>query len=188
MIIKPKKLNIGDKVAIIAPSSPATEEVVKKGEKMIKAMGLEPVMYPSCYTTQRDLPISDYLKAKDINDAFQDRSIKGIICLKAGYGIQHILKLLDYDLIKENPKIFLGYSDITALHIVLNKICRMVTYHGSMASSNIYKKKGDKFKFDPYTFASIKKNLFTNEAPGLIENPPGEIIDSLFGGKAEESL
>lgn len=188
LIIKPKKLNLGDRVAIIAPSSPTTDEAVEKGEKMIKAMGLEPVMYPTCYTRHGHFSAPDYIRAKDINDAFGDKSIKGIICLKGGYGTPRLLNLLDYELIKANPKIFVGYSDITGIHIAFNKICRMVTYHGFMAVSSIYKKKGDKFKFHPYTFESIKKNLFTNEAPGLVENPPGEFMDSLFGGKAEGEL
>lgn len=188
MIIKPNKLNIGDRVAIIAPASPTTEEAVEKGEKMIRAMGLEPVMYPTCYTRHGHLSAPDDIRAKDVNDAFGDKSIKGIICLRGGYGTPRLLNLLDYELIKANPKIFVGYSDITGLHIAFNKICRMVTYHGFMAVSNIYKKKGDRFKFHPYTFESIKKNLFTNEAPGLVENPPGEIMDSLYGGKAEGEL
>lgn len=188
MIIKPCKLNLGDRVAIIAPSSPTTEEAVEKGGKMIRAMGLEPVMYPTCYTKHGHFSAPDDIRAKDVNDAFADKSIKGIICLRGGYGTPRLLNLLDYEMIKANPKIFIGYSDITGLHIAFNKICRMVTYHGFMAVSNIYKKKGDRFKFNPYTFNSIKKNLFTNETVGLVENPPNEIMGSLYGGKAEGEL
>ncbi len=187
-MIKPEKLNPGDKVAVIAPASSANESAVLRGEKMIKAMGLEPVMFPTCYTNHGHMSARDELRAKDVNDAFSDNSIKGIICLKGGYGTMRILNMLDYETIKVNPKIFIGYSDITGLHIAFNKICRMVTYHGFMAVTNIYKKKGEKFKFHPYTFQSIQKNLFTNEAPGLVENPLGEIMEAMHGGAAEGEL
>ena len=188
MIIKPEKLNIGDRVAVIAPSSAASESAVQRGEKMLEAMGLVPVMYPTCYTKHGHMSAPDGDRAKDVNDAFGDKSIKGVICLGGGYGVLRILNLIDYDLIRNNPKVFVGYSDATGLHIAFNKICRMVTYHGFMAVSSIYKKKKDKFKFHPYTFDSIKKNLFTNEAPGVFENPEGELLGSLYGGKAEGEL
>lgn len=187
-MIKPRKLNIGDKVAIIAPSSSANKEAVEKGQKMIKAMGLEPVIYPTCYKNHGHMSAPDNERAKDVNDAFANSEIKGIICLKGGYGSLRILNMLDYEMIKDNPKAFIGYSDITGIHLALNKICRMVTYHGFMAVSSIYKKKGSKIKFHPYTYDSIMKNLFTAQAPGLVENPEGEIMESLYEGEAEGEL
>lgn len=188
MIIKPNKLCLGDKVAVIAPSSPAKEELVAKGERMLRALGLEPVMYPSCYMKYGYLSGPDDKRAKDIVDAFCDPSIKGIVCLRGGYGTPRILNMLDYEQIKRNPKVFIGYSDITGLHIAFNKLCNMVTYHGFMATSSIYKKKGDRFKFESYTIESINKNLFTNEAIGEFQNPPGEDMRSLYDGLAQGEL
>ncbi len=67
---------------------------------------------------------------------FKDEEVHGIICLRGGYGTPpRILDLLDYELIRENPKVFIGYSDITALHIAINQISNLVTFHGPMASS-----------------------------------------------------
>ncbi|MEW6623384.1 MAG: LD-carboxypeptidase [Bacillota bacterium] len=188
MIIKPKALSEGDKVAIISPTSPADMEVVNKGEQRIRAMGLEPVMYPTCYTRYGYLSAADEKRAEDVNNAFADESIKGIICLRGGYGTMRILDLLDYDMIKKNPKVFLGFSDITGLHAAFNKICRMVTFHGPMATSSFAKVKGTRVKFEKYTYESLRKNLFTNEAPGLVENPEGEVMKSLVGGKAEGEI
>jgi len=78
---------------------------------------------------------SDSLRAEDINQMFKDEEIDGIICLRGGYGTSRILDLLDYELIRNNPKIFIGYSDITALHIAISKISKIVTFHGPMVSS-----------------------------------------------------
>ncbi|KUO51217.1 MAG: hypothetical protein APF76_17180 [Desulfitibacter sp. BRH_c19] len=188
MIIKPKALRAGDKVAIISPTSAADLNAVNKAEQRIRAMGLEPVMSPVCYTRYGYLSATDEKRAADVNNAFADRSIKGIICLRGGYGTTRILNLLDYDMIKKNPKVFLGFSDITGLHTAFNKICRMVTYHGPMATSSFAKVKGTKVKFERYTYNSLRKNLFTNEAPGLVENPEGEVMEVLVGGKAEGEI
>ncbi len=187
-MIKPAALKKGDKVAILSPTSSADEHMIKKAEQRIWAMELEPVMFPTCYTRYGYLAGTDEKRAEDINKAFEDKSIKGIICLKGGYGSMRILDLLDYDRIKKNPKIFLGFSDITGLHVAFNRICRMVTYHGPMAMSSFANIKGAKVKFEPYTYESLKNNLFTHDPPGLVENPPGEELRCLAGGKAEGEI
>ncbi|MCT4566624.1 MAG: LD-carboxypeptidase [Maledivibacter sp.] len=181
-MIKPKALNIGDRVAIIAPSSPTTEENVLKAEKAVKKMGLDPIIYPSCYSYHGHLSGTDIIRAKDINDAFKDPTIMGIICLKGGYGTPRLLNLIDYELIKNNPKYFLGYSDITALHMAFNKICKLVTYHGPMASAGWIK------DLDPYTKNYLKLSLFSNEKLNLLKNPSGEDFKTLVPGIAKGKI
>lgn len=162
--------------------------MVNKAESRIRAMGLEPVMYPTCYTRYGYLSARDEERAKDVNNAFANKSIKGIICLRGGYGTMRILNLLDYEIIKRNPKVFLGFSDITGLHLAFNRICRMVTYHGPMATSSFARVEGMKVEFEKYTYDSLRKNLFTNDAPGLVENPKGEALEHIVGGKAEGEI
>lgn len=188
MIIKPKPLNIGDRVAIIAPSSPTELTSVNNAEKRIRALELEPVMFPTCFTRYGHLAAKDEERARDVNDAFSDESIKGIICLRGGYGTPRILNMLDYEMIKKNPKVFVGFSDITALHIAFNKICRMVTYHGPMAVSNFAKIKDNSVDFEKYTYESMKNNIFNDEAIGQFKNPDAEELNVLVGGKAEGEL
>lgn len=175
MIIKPKPLNKGDKVAIVAPSSPTLIEFVNIAEKAVKSIGLNPVMYPSCYAKHGHFAGNDILRAKDINDAFSNENIKGVICLKGGYGTPRILNLIDYENIKRNPKIFLGFSDITGLHIAINNCCRMVTYHGPMASYGWV-------HIDPYTKYYLNKCLFSEAPLGIIKNPDGEKLNTLVEG------
>lgn len=187
-MIKPNLLKPGDKVAVVAPSSGTDLETVKKGELRVKAMGLEPIMFPTCYTNYGHLSAPDEQRAKDINDAFRDTSIKGIICLRGGYGTPRILNMLDYEMIKENPKVFMGFSDITTLHMAFNQICRMTTFHGPMATSNFAKIEDDVVEFESYTYDSIRKNLFTNEPVGEHINPNNEPLESYCGGISEGEL
>jgi len=188
MIIKPKSLQKGDCVAIIAPSSATDLKSVEKAEKRIRAMGLNPVMYPTCFTRYGHLSATDEERARDINNAFSDSNINGIICLRGGYGTPRILDMLDYNMIKSNPKVFVGFSDITGLHMAFNKICRMVTYHGPMASSGIAKVEEDCVIFEEYTYESFKKNIFTNEPIGIYKNPKNEELFTLVGGKSKGEL
>jgi len=184
----PKPLKKGDKVAIISPSTPTSPKRVEDAEKAIRAMGLEPIMFPTCYKYHGHLSGSDEERAKDVNDAFLDKSIKGIICLKGGSGATRILPRLKYDQIRENPKVFVGYSDITALHMVLNKICNMVTYHGPMCISNVFNVDGDKVSFEPFTYNSLVDNIFKSKAIGEIKNPPNEKLEMLYGGSCEGEI
>ena len=187
-MIKPKPLKSGDKVAIIAPSSASDPKAVKQAEMKILAMGLEPVMFPTCYKNYGHLSAKDEERAGDVNNAFKDETIKGIICLRGGYGTTRILDLLDYEMIASNPKVFLGFSDITALHIAFNQICKMVTFHGPMAATNFARVKNDKVEFDEYSYHSLYKNIFTCETPGLYTNPKNETLKSLNSGQAQGLL
>lgn len=187
-MVKPKKLKIGDKVAVIAPSSATDLKSVENGERKIRALGLNPVMFPTCYKNYGHLAASDEERAKDANDAFKNESIKGIICLRGGYGTPRMLNMLDYEMIASNPKVFVGFSDITALHTVFNQICNMVTFHGPMATSNFAKVKNNKVEFEHYSCESLVKNIFTNEPIGLVNNPDNEELKSFCSGKAEGLL
>ena len=181
-MIKPNALKLNDKVAIIAPSSPADSSKVEEAKNTISDLGLIPIMYPSCYENHGHFSGTDEIRANDVNSAFLDSSIKGIICLKGGYGTPRILPLLDYENIKKNPKIFLGYSDITGLHMALAKKCEMVTYHGPMAAAGLIDNK------DEYTMSYFKKALFENTPLGLVENPDDHKLVTLVSGTAKGSI
>ena len=188
MIIKPKPLCAGDRVAVIAPASSTDLSAVKTAEQRISAMGIQPVMFPTCFTHYGHLSATDVERANDVNNAFSDESIDGIICLRGGYGTPRILNMLNYDMIKKNPKVFLGFSDITSLHLAFNKICRMVTYHGPMAASSFAKVKNNQVDFEQYTFDSMKSNLFSDEPVAIYKNPKNEELGALVGGEAEGEL
>lgn len=185
MIVKPKALTPGAKVAIVAPSTPTDPARLQQAAATFRNLGLEPVIYPSCHKSHGHLAGLDQERAQDINDAFADSGIKGIICMKGGAGAYRLLPLLDYDIIRANPKVFIGYSDITALHMAINKLCRMVTYHGPMLASDLFLGENS---LEPYTLASYKQALFGQEATGRLDNPPGEKLGVLVEGTAQGEL
>lgn len=177
----PKPLFPGARVALVAPASAVPEEKLQRAIDYVVSLGLEPVLYPSCYFANRDgyLAASDAQRAKDLNDAFSDASIDGIWCIRGGYGGHRILPLLDTDMIRKNPKWFGGYSDVTALHTCFNQVCGFETYHCTMPSTEPYP--------DEYTLNWLKKAMFGGLS-GELTAPEGESPKVLVGGTAKGIL
>ena len=171
----PKPLFPGARVALIAPASAVPEAKLQPALDYVRSLGLEPVTYPSCYFANRDgyLAANDAQRAKEINEAFADPTIDGIWCIRGGYGCHRILPLLDLDMIKENPKWFGGYSDVTALHAAFNQVCDFETYHCTMPSTE--PNPGE------YTQGWLNKALF-GSLEGKVDQPEGQTLKTLVGG------
>lgn len=161
-MIKPLCLERGDTIGVIAPASPVFEsERIELGIDLLKAVGFNVRLGESCYKKYGYLSGSDSLRAQDINSFFEDKTIDGIICLRGGYGTMRLLELIDYDSVRDNPKVFVGYSDITALHSAFHKKCKMITFHGPMVASDLY-------------------NNNPTEVAGLISAVSGNIIERSY--------
>lgn len=179
---KGKVLTEGDTVGVVAPSSPATEEEVKRAKKDLASLGFKVVLGKSCYESYGGyLAGTPELRANDIHAMFKDHDIDAIMCLRGGYGTPQILDLLDFQIIKENPKLFIGYSDITALHISFQQSANLVTIHGPMASRGIA------------SLHALSKryllNLLTDKSPlGEIMNPEDIELKSLVKGKVDGQI
>ncbi len=180
-MIKPKKLKLGDTIGIVAPGSPTTEEKVEKAYEKLKEMGFKVKLGKSCYSKYGYLAGRDELRAEDLNSMFRDTEVDGIICLRGGYGTIRILEFLDYNLIRANPKVFVGYSDITAIHIAINQISNLVTFHGPMAASDLA---GDISKF---SLESLFNSILHEDFDGNLKNPTEELI-TINGGVAEGQI
>ena len=133
----PKLLQPKDTVAIIATSGIVDENRLASGVKTLEKMGLHVHVMESCHAKHNYLAGEDALRLHDLHKAFGDKSIKGIFVARGGYGAGRLLPYIDYAHIKRNPKIFVGFSDVTALHIMLNQVCKMVTFHGLMPAASI---------------------------------------------------
>ena len=160
----PEPLKHGDKAFLVCTSSPIFKEDIEKCKEVVKKLGFEPVLGESLFED-----IGGYIagtpeiRVKDLHRAFADDEIKGIFCVKGGFSASQLLDKLDYELIKNNPKVFVGYSDVTNLNIVFNQKCNLGTFHGPMVKSNMFsdfndftkksfldvlnKKKGERWKF-----------------------------------------
>lgn len=179
----PRVLTEGDAVAVIAPSSPIILENLPEVEAGIKSFGLIPKLFPSCYERHGHFAGSDALRLKDIHDAFADPDIKGILCLRGGYGTPRLLPYLDYAAIATTPKVFLGYSDITGLHCALNRLSKLVTFHGPMPSGDGFHKKKA-----PYAWDHLRRAMMCTAPLGIYEPPNGEPLITVKGGSAVGQL
>ena len=112
----------------------------------------------------RYLAGTDEVRARDLRAAFEDDDVDAIWCLRGGYGALRILPLLDYGMIKANPKPFIGYSDVSALHVAMNKLCGLVTFHGPMPSSDL----------SDYARDELRRVVGRAEIPGTVGQLPEE--------------
>jgi muramoyltetrapeptide carboxypeptidase len=155
-IIIPKRLKEGSKVAITAPASPTSMGEIAHGIKTFKSLACE-VVVGDTITKQKNnhryFSGTENQRIDELMSFIQDESIDAIICGRGGYGVMRILDKIDYEIIRNNPKIILGFSDITALLNSIYAKSGVVSYHGPVASSS----------FNSYTISNIKDVFFTNE-------------------------
>lgn len=125
----------GSRIGIAAPAGHFNHDKFNTGIKVLEDFGFD-VFIPSRLTSRKGyLAGSDRHRAEMIQRLFADSSVDAILCARGGYGSMRILPLLDYTAIRRNPKIFIGFSDITALLTVLYTHCSLVTYHGPVVTS-----------------------------------------------------
>ncbi|MGW1891365.1 S66 peptidase family protein [Streptomyces sp. NPDC002004] len=137
-LTRPARLGPGDRVAVVAPSGPVPEERLQAGLDLLRGWDLDPVVAP--HVLDRE-PAFDYLagtdadRAADLQQAWCDPAVAGVFCARGGYGAQRMADLLDWDALRAaGPKVFVGFSDITALHEAFAARLGLVTLHGPMAA------------------------------------------------------
>jgi muramoyltetrapeptide carboxypeptidase len=162
-LVRPKALRAGDVVGLITPSSYVSDpDRLALAERTARYFGLVPKFGKNVRKRDGYLGGSVEERLEDLHAMFRDSEVKGVFAIRGGYGAAQLLDRIDYDLIRAHPKVFLGYSDITALHLALQKRAGMVTFHGPIALA----------RFTPYTQTCFRKALFETEPLGRVTNPP----------------
>jgi muramoyltetrapeptide carboxypeptidase len=128
--IKPSPIKPGDRVGVIAPAGPVKETELQPGLSLLKSLGFHVSLSPHLYDEQDYLAGEDARRLHDLHMMFQDKDIHAVWCARGGYGTMRLLDRMNFELIGANPKIFVGYSDITALLLALYKKTGLVTFHG----------------------------------------------------------
>lgn len=128
----PRRLSQGDTVGVIAPAGPVSERDNEPGMSLLADRGFAVRPGRHLYGEQGYLAGDDTGRLEDLHEMFSDAEIKAIICARGGYGTMRLLETLDYELVSSNPKIFAGYSDITALLLSFYRKTGLVTFHGPM--------------------------------------------------------
>jgi muramoyltetrapeptide carboxypeptidase len=161
--IKPKRLSPGDRVGLVLPASAAFEaNEITLAKEQLEVLGLKVEMGKHVFEKYGYFAGPDRDRAEDINDMFRRKDVAGIFCYTGGWGSPRVLPDLDWDAIAENPKVFIGYSDITGLLNPIHQTTGLVTFHGPVAASD----------FNPYTLANFKKVVMSPDPIGVLANPP----------------
>ena len=135
-IIKPAALKKGDTIGLVCHAYSAfIKEEVTIAVEGLQAMGFEVLLGKHIFDRYGNLAGKDEDRAADINEMFANKKVDAIMAMHGGWGSARILSLIDYEIIKKNPKIFIGYSDITALLLGIYSQTRLVTFHGPVGSS-----------------------------------------------------
>ncbi|WGG44574.1 LD-carboxypeptidase [Rossellomorea sp. DA94] len=177
---KPRALQKGDKVAIIAPAGAPDKEHLLQGKRVLEEMGVEVVLGRYVFDMEEDIAALDQKRLSDLHEAFTDPAIHGIFCASGGVGTARLAPKIDYEMINRNPKIFWGYSDITYLLNAIQNFSNLITFHGPMVASDLNDEVREK-----ETEASIL-SLFTGES--FTYDSSDSPLAILFGGKGEGRL
>ena len=182
--IKPPMLRRGDTIGLVSPSGKPQSVNIQTAIHRFREMGYRIWMDDVVRKTAQwgYLAGTDKERAESINNAFRNPEVDAIFCTTGGYGAQRILPLLDYDAIRDNPKIIIGFSDITALHHVIPKMTGLITFHGPTVSQM-----GG--EFPDYNRDSLFKAVASPEPVGEITNPVnGPLIKTISDGKVTGEL
>ena len=133
--IRPPRLKHGDTVGIVAPASPFDQEIFNQGLNILESMGFRTFVPDEIFENNRYLAGSDSQRAQLVNQLFKDPDVQAIVCARGGFGCLRMLPLVDFDIIRTHPKIFVGCSDITALLTAITARSGLVTFHGPMVTT-----------------------------------------------------
>lgn len=185
-IVKPLRLRQGAKICMVAPASTMIEtERYRKGKRVLERLGFSLVEGSHARDRWMLFAGEDEARAQDINRAFADKSVDAIICLRGGSGTARLLPFIDFGVIKRNPKILIGYSDITALQLAILAKTGLVTFYGPMVTTDMghnWTHFAQKSLLDTLTTAD--RNLETSTGPKgkTVTLCPGEALGRLVGG------
>lgn len=143
-------LKPGDRIGLICPSGPISQERLDCSISNLEQLGLVPVQGINIMKQNGYLAGNQMERLEDLHTMYTDQSIKAIWCIRGGFGATHLLPHLDYKLIRKHPKVLLGFSDITALHCALLTRLSISNFHSPVASSEL----------TPYTLENLRNIIF----------------------------
>ncbi|MEV6794350.1 LD-carboxypeptidase [Streptomyces sp. NPDC051320] len=160
-LTRPARLTPGSRVAVVAPSGPLPEDRLADGLDILRGWDLDPVVMPHVLDRHPQfgyLAGTDRARARDLEEAWCDPTVSAVFCARGGYGVQRMVDLLDWSAMRAaGPKVFLGYSDVTALHEAFAVRMGLATLHGPMVAAVAFLK-------DAATQESLRATLFEPES------------------------
>lgn len=186
---KPAALAPGDTIMIVAPAGELIPKRVEKARERLEALGFKVVLQEDLYRVRGYLAGSDERRAEELMFAFTDPEVDAVFPGTGGYGTMRMLDLLDYDVIRANPKVLIGFSDITGLHMALAAKCNLVTFHSPNPQWGL----GSWDNLHPFSARYFWRNLLAEEnragEQGFVYEPPSyEPLGTFAPGIAEGPL
>ncbi len=174
-VLKPPRLKKHDVIGIVAPASaPSSTEKIDKGIRYLEQLGYRVKLGAHAKEVYGYFAGRDKDRGSDLNAMFADKRVKAIIAVRGGYGTPRLLELIDYHLLRQNPKILLGYSDLTALQLAIFAKMRLVTFSGPMLAVEMFE------KMDPFTEEFFWRMLTSPHPMGKISNPDNAPMGSFL--------
>jgi muramoyltetrapeptide carboxypeptidase len=157
--LQPEYLKPGDEVAIVSPSSYIEESVLKEAIAFLGRWGLKVRVGKN--VLKRDGPFAgtDEERLSDFQEMTSDSNIKAVLCSRGGYGMSRIIGRVDFSSLKESPKWYVGFSDITVLHLWLSEVCHLVSIHAEMPLNYVNSERSED------TFLTLRQSLFGDLQP-----------------------
>lgn len=181
MSLLPRVLRPGDRVAVVAPAGPLQRVALEPGLDLLAGWGLEPVLGASARSQHGFLAGDDDARLTDLQRAFDDPSVRGVFCVRGGYGAARIVDRLDVAVLRRDPKVVVGYSDITALHLRLRQELDLVTFHGPVLARE--------WADDGWSAEQLRRAVMATEPLGVLPHPPGyPPVETLVPGIVEGPL
>jgi muramoyltetrapeptide carboxypeptidase len=177
-IIKPKKLNKGDVIGIISPaSSPDDLTKINKGISYLEKIGYRVEIGANVGKVEGYLAGNDQQRLDDLHSMFANKDVKAIFSIRGGYGSARLLDKIDYKLIRNNPKIFVGYSDINALQMAFYAKCGLITYAGPMVAVDFHE------EISSFSEEIFWRTITSDKKIGKLKNPNNQKFYVLTKGR-----
>jgi muramoyltetrapeptide carboxypeptidase len=182
--IKPERLRKGDLIGVISPAStPDDLTRIDKGVQYLEHIGYKVDVAPNVGKHRGYLAGTDDQRLYDLHYMFQRKDVKAVFCVRGGYGAPRLLDRIDFNIIKKNPKIFVGYSDITVLHMAFLKKTGLVSFAGPMVAVDFGRE-----EVSSYTEEHFWRVITSNKKPGKVIMPGEEKLFSLNKGKGKGEI
>ncbi len=185
-LVRPPALREGDTVGLITPATYVSDpDRLAMAVRTVRYFGLRPKMGRNVGKRFGYLGGSEQERLDDLHEMFRNPEVKGVFAIRGGYGSERLLDGIDYGLLRSHPKVFLGYSDITAMHLAIQKHAGLITFHGPVMISG----------FTEFTQKAFRRALFDSQPLGVLTNPgeanslrPSHTLRTVRPGKARGRL
>lgn len=168
---------------MVAPASPVEREALVAGCAALERMGYQPVFGDDIFDQELYFAGSVERRARELMGMFMRADVKAVVCARGGYGANYLLPLLDLEVLRKNPKIFVGYSDVTSLLTWLRDAIGLVVFHGPMVAKDFAHAGGVDFSTWFAAVAGGEEWLVDSHGePGLRALRPGTVEGVLYGG------